>query len=70
MYFLLKMGIFHCYVSLPEGKSKQLDVRIAIAFPSLQCLRVQIFKIAGFRFLEFISGNRAEYESVGFMLTL
>ena len=19
MYFLLKMGIFHCYVSLPEG---------------------------------------------------
>ena len=20
MYFLLKMGIFHCYVSLPEGK--------------------------------------------------
>ena len=22
MYFLLKMGIFHCYVSLPEGSSK------------------------------------------------
>ena len=21
MYFLLKMGIFHCYVSLPEGSS-------------------------------------------------
>ena len=21
MYFLLKMGIFHCYVSLPEGKT-------------------------------------------------
>ena len=21
MYFLLKMGIFHCYVSLPEGKA-------------------------------------------------
>ena len=21
MYFLLKMGIFHCYVSLPEGTS-------------------------------------------------
>ena len=20
MYFLLKMGIFHCYVSLPEGR--------------------------------------------------
>ena len=21
MYFLLRMGIFHCYVSLPEGKT-------------------------------------------------
>ena len=21
MYFLLKMGIFHCHVSLPKGKS-------------------------------------------------
>ena len=26
MYFLLKMGIFHCYVSLPEGNiGKQLQ---------------------------------------------
>ena len=24
MYFLLKMGIFHCYVSLPEGKASHL----------------------------------------------
>ena len=23
MYFLLKMGIFHCYVSLPEGTSSE-----------------------------------------------
>ena len=23
MYFLLKMGIFHCYVSLPEGKCEK-----------------------------------------------
>ena len=22
MYFLLNMGIFHCYVSLPEGKDE------------------------------------------------
>ena len=25
MYFLLKMGIFHCYVSLPEGKPAKSD---------------------------------------------
>ena len=24
MYLLLKMGIFHCYVSLPEGRSEIL----------------------------------------------
>ena len=24
MYFLLKMGIFHCYVSLQEGSSQML----------------------------------------------
>ena len=24
MYLLLKMGIFHCHVSLPEGKVKAL----------------------------------------------
>jgi len=23
MHFLLKMGMFHCYVNLPEGKSSQ-----------------------------------------------
>ena len=25
MYFLLKMGIFHCYVSLPEGTFRTLE---------------------------------------------
>ena len=25
MYFVLKMGIFHCYVSLPEGTNKTLS---------------------------------------------
>ena len=25
MHFLLKMGRFHCYVSLPEGKSTDFD---------------------------------------------
>ena len=24
MYFLLKMGIFHCYVSLPEGNRERI----------------------------------------------
>jgi len=27
MYFLLKMGIFHFYVSLPEGKGQLIYVR-------------------------------------------
>ena len=28
MYFLLKIGIFHCYVSLPEGSLNILDLRV------------------------------------------
>ena len=32
MYFLLKMGIFHCYVSLPEGKSLGFQARLILHF--------------------------------------
>ena len=28
MYFLLKMGIFHCYVSLPEGNNSLLGAQL------------------------------------------
>ena len=29
MYFLLNMGIFHCYVSLPEGKHLQVPLGLS-----------------------------------------
>ncbi len=34
MYFLLKMVIFHCYVSLPEGNTKTHHMVGAIMGPS------------------------------------
>ena len=27
IYFLFKMGVFHCYVSLPEGIGKMSTIR-------------------------------------------
>ena len=38
MYFLLKMVIFHCYVSLPEGIAFQQKLGIVIAQPGLRGL--------------------------------
>ena len=29
MYFLFKMGIFHCYVSLPEGTFPEINSEFA-----------------------------------------
>ena len=43
MYFLSKMGIFHCYVSLPEGTLKlvfefQLTLRRVVFVLDLGCI--------------------------------
>ena len=35
MYFLLKMGMFHCYVSLPECKSPQILLNLHHTKPDL-----------------------------------
>ena len=36
MYFLLQMGIFHCYVSLPEGKALLYKALTNHEFPFVQ----------------------------------
>ena len=41
MYFLLKMGIFHCYVSLPEGKL--FSESVFFSFPAVQVNQRAIF---------------------------
>ena len=35
MYFLLKLGIFHCYVSLPEG-SRIVDISWTVDVSEIQ----------------------------------
>ena len=30
MYFLVKMGMFHCYVSLPEGRSNKFKIKVPV----------------------------------------
>ena len=43
MYFLLKMGIFHGYVSLPEGKSKKRNMVFHLHVFSYPLFPVHIF---------------------------
>ena len=40
MYSLLKMGIFHCYVSLPEGRGSYKVGALPFCFGYLQWLYV------------------------------
>ena len=43
MYFLLKMGIFHCYVSLPEGSSKptvSIICSLTVSYTSSKSLNI------------------------------
>ena len=56
MYFLLKMGIFHCYVSLPEGTSNTHIPRdpIALSVDELSGCPITFEKQSIFRFHETI----------------
>ena len=43
MYFLFKMGIFHCYVCLPEGKSPKIPSNPVYTFTSYTNLLHPLF---------------------------
>ena len=43
MYFLLKMGIIHCYISLPEGKHGRIDT---------QTTRLTLWSLLSCQFIE------------------
>ena len=47
MYFLLKMVIFHCHVSLPEGKSLFNNILTALGPLSFQVTVPKLMRIYG-----------------------
>ena len=47
MYFLFKMGIFHCYVCLPEGMGKWRSLVLWICYSKWNTLRDEHISILG-----------------------